>query len=50
MLKKVNIFIEEDVSKGTKEKRSELRKYMREVILDLIYVLDFPIPGKEIPP
>ena len=31
LLKKVGIYVEEDLTKGTKEKRSELRKYARQV-------------------
>jgi hypothetical protein len=32
MLKKANIHVEEDLSKRTRENRTELRKFMRQVI------------------
>ena len=33
MLKKANIHVEEDLSKRTRENRTELRKFMRQVIV-----------------
>ena len=36
LLKKVGIYVEEDLTKGTKEKRSELRKFARQVLTQIL--------------
>ena len=44
MLKKANIHVEEDLSKRTRENRTELRKFMRQVIMkELIRKLSFQV-------
>ena len=40
LLKKLGIYVEEDLTKGTKEKRGELRKYARQVIIsNMLYMM-----------
>ena len=36
LLKRVGIYVEEDLTKGTKEKRSELRKFARQVLTQIL--------------
>ena len=44
MLKKANIHVEEDLSKRTRENRTELRKFMRQVIMkEFIRKLSFQV-------